>query len=343
MRVLAIAAFIILLVSPEAIISASFQLSFAAVTALIAFYDMGWQPLYLWSKDGGWHRKFIVYVTGIIFSTAVATLATTPFTMFLFNRLTAQALFGNLLAIPLTGLFVMPSALLAMLSMIFGGVQWCFDLFAWSIKTLSWIAFWVQSFPGAAILVPALPDSFIILFTFGGLWICLWKGKLKLLGILPMSIACWLALTTTQPDILVSSKGIGFFHEGKLEISKHLGWFEKAMWRRHLGVKEVKIWESDERTDKSGILLIADPREHSKNWLKNKCTTRDIKLIITNGYLDRLCQNTQPFSLESYENPGNFPLLMSRINLKGGIIALWLHPLRVESTSDTDKDKPWGK
>ena len=342
MRVLAIAAFIILLISPEAIISASFQLSFAAVTALIAFYDMGWRPLYLWSKDGGWHRKFIVYVTGIIFSTVIATLATTPFTMALFNRLTAQALLGNLLAIPLTGLFVMPSALLATLSMIFGGIQWCFDLFAWSIKTLSSIAFWVQSFPGAAILVPSLPDSFIILFAFGSLWICLWKGKLRLFGILPMSIACCIALTTRQPDILVSPKGIGFFHKGKLEVSKHLGWFEKAMWQRHLGVNEVKVWESDDLTDTNGILLIADPREHSKIWLKNKCATKDMKIIITNGYLDRLCQNTQLFSLESQKNPNKFPLLISRLNLKGGTIVLWLHPLKIENTSDVDKDKPWG-
>lgn len=337
MRILAIAAFTIILIYPDCVISASFQLSFAAVTALIAFYDMGWRPLYLWAKDGGWLRQVTLYVVGVGLSTVVATLATTPFTMFLFNRLTVQALLGNLLAIPLTGVFVMPSAFLATMSMIFGGWQWCFDLFAFSIKCLCWIAFWVQSFPGAAVLVPTLPNAFIVLFTFGGLWVCLWQGRLKLLGIPLMVGAVVLMFTVKQPDILISQKGIGVFEGGRLSLSKNVGWFEKLMWQRHLGVREVTEWAEDTYELPGHTLLIADPRDRSKPWLKNKCEG-GARLILTNGYLDRICKNTHPFD-EGREGIK----LLSRVDLKdGGVIAVWLNPLHVEYTSQVDKDKPWG-
>ncbi len=50
----------------------------------------------------------------------VASLATLPFAIFYFGRATHYAVLGNLLAMPVMGLVVMPAAALSVVAMPFG-------------------------------------------------------------------------------------------------------------------------------------------------------------------------------------------------------------------------------
>jgi len=61
MRLVAIAATVILLVRPESLLSASFQLSFAAVVGLVAVYESGWERLQQWSLERGLFRRLGTY------------------------------------------------------------------------------------------------------------------------------------------------------------------------------------------------------------------------------------------------------------------------------------------
>ena len=103
LRSLSIAATLVLLFYPEALLSVSFQLSFAAVTALIT----GYTCFKIQNRLGH-------YITSLMLSTCLATLATFPFTIETFQRITLQAITGNLVAIPLTTFWIMPSALLSL-------------------------------------------------------------------------------------------------------------------------------------------------------------------------------------------------------------------------------------
>jgi competence protein ComEC len=90
MRLVAWAALFILLLSPESLLSVSFQLSFAAVTALVAVYETitarrEWaanEPARVQSAGSRIPR----YVLQLGLSSMIATLATAPFALYHFNR-----------------------------------------------------------------------------------------------------------------------------------------------------------------------------------------------------------------------------------------------------------------
>ncbi len=116
MRSLALAAFTVLLFSPESLLSASFQLSFAAVLGLLAFYESAWptlqEKIFQNSSNFLGIKKILWALFGIFMTTLIASLATTPYSIAFFQRFTAQSILGNLLAIPLVSVLVMPLGLL---------------------------------------------------------------------------------------------------------------------------------------------------------------------------------------------------------------------------------------
>ena len=120
MRSVAWAACAILLITPEALVGASLQMSFAAVVALVAAYE-GTRDYRMRQRIGsGPLRRAGLYVAGIALTSVVATLATAPYSVFHFNRLALYGVVANVLAVPLTGLWVMPWAVAAFLLMPFG-------------------------------------------------------------------------------------------------------------------------------------------------------------------------------------------------------------------------------
>ncbi len=108
MGLVAWAAVIILLISPEALLGASFQMSFAAVVALIATFEVSRQGLVEWrGRQGRWGRGWrwpLIYLGGIALTTLVAGLATAPFALIIFNRVVSYGLVANLLAVPVMAL-----------------------------------------------------------------------------------------------------------------------------------------------------------------------------------------------------------------------------------------------
>lgn len=195
MRSIVVAALVILVIIPQSLLSASFQLSFAAVVALIAFYEKFSSFYYRKRTEAAPTSKYLKTlwylgcgVLSVTLTTLVATLATTPFTIALFQRFTLQGILGNVLVIPLVSFWIMPCALLAVSSLIFGGFDCCFWLWKQGIALMVKIAIWVSSLPGAAITVPTPHPLFILLITFGGLWLCLWHKAWRWWGIVPMVI-----------------------------------------------------------------------------------------------------------------------------------------------------------
>jgi competence protein ComEC len=81
-RAIAYAALAIMLISPEAAAGPSFQMSFAAVAGLIAFYEAMRERLSEWHAHAGMLRRCGLYLLGIVFTTLVTTVATMPFTIY---------------------------------------------------------------------------------------------------------------------------------------------------------------------------------------------------------------------------------------------------------------------
>ncbi len=119
MRLVAWAAVVILLAAPEGLLGPSFQMSFAAVVALIACYERYAIRAPAMEPDTAarrWRRGFL----GLALTSLIAGMATAPFAMYSFNRFTTYGLLANLIAVPVTDFWVMPFALLAMLAMTIG-------------------------------------------------------------------------------------------------------------------------------------------------------------------------------------------------------------------------------
>lgn len=243
MRTVAFAAFLILLLTPEAFLTASFQLSFAAVVGLVAGYETWRTPLSRWSLGGGFLRKGILYASGLAFTSLLATLSTLPFTLYIFHRMSIHAIEANLLAVPLTSLVIMPAAflscLLAPLSL--GEVPlWILEK---SIKLLISIATTVSTWPGANLPVAQPPLLSFALFIGGGLWLCLWKRPWRRWGLLPLFAGVCLLYTMHPPHILIDGRGkvaAVYDEEGTLHVSStRRGKFTVEIWKKHLAAHQI--------------------------------------------------------------------------------------------------------
>src|SRR6201991_1120194 len=128
-RTLALAAIVVLVLAPEALVHPSFQMSFAATLGLVALVQIGMPRLFATPENSAaakvalWGGRELVTLALASF---VAGLATTPYAAFHFHRITPYGLLANLAAMPVVSAIVMPAGLLGLAAMPFGldGVFW---------------------------------------------------------------------------------------------------------------------------------------------------------------------------------------------------------------------------
>jgi competence protein ComEC len=199
MRSLALAAAILLLARPQDIAEPGFQMSFAAVAALIAVaeWEQGRERI---RPRGALYRR----VHGIAMTSLVGSLATLPFALFHFGRATHYAVLGNLFAMPVMGLWVMPAAALSVVLMPFGLESAPLHLLGLGIQTMVAIGTWVAGLPGAVTLAPAMPMAALLSMTAGGLWLVIWRRRWRWWGVLPVLFGVGVAWRAPLPDMLVA-------------------------------------------------------------------------------------------------------------------------------------------
>jgi competence protein ComEC len=211
MRSLAFAATILLLMQPETLITPGFQMSFAAVSSLIAVAE--WEQARHAKRDdaGGWQspywRSLRRYLGGIATTSLVGSLATAPYAAFHFDRATHYAVLGNLLAMPVMGFIAMPAAAISVILMPLGLDRVPLHVMGWGIDIMLAIGRWVSALPGSVTAISARPVSALVLISLGGLWIVIWRRPWRWLGLLPVAAGIAIAILTTPPDILVGRDG----------------------------------------------------------------------------------------------------------------------------------------
>ena len=238
-RVLAFAAVAVLLLNPAALIGPSFQMSFAAVLGLIA----GWEAARPWLARGNaprpiWQRAGLL-VLGSVATSVIAGLATTPFGLHHFGRLQLYGVAANAVAVPLTSLLVMPAGMAAMLLMPFGLDAWPLAVMGWGIEGILAVARGVASWPGAALAMAPLPGWGLALMAFGFLWLCLWRTRWRLLGLLPIALGFAGWSVVGMPVALASSDGrlFAFQTDGQVFVERRPGAsrFIGESWLRGFG------------------------------------------------------------------------------------------------------------
>lgn len=239
LRLIAFAAFIILLSRPEALLNPSFQLSFAAVTALVALSrsPLG-QRLATGGPEEGLLPKAGRLLLALVLTGIVAEAILTPIALFHFGRTGAYGVFANILAIPLTSLVIMPLlGLWLFLSIL--GLGW---LASWALvpalETLAAIATHTAAVPGATLSLPSVPLAPFLLIVAGALPLLLFEGRLRWAGLPLLAAGAIWAIAAPRPDLLISADGrqVAVVADGHLHTLRgHRGGFLASSWAEASG------------------------------------------------------------------------------------------------------------
>ena len=207
LRLLAWAAMLVLLLAPESLVGASFQMSFAAVLALIALYETLRFPMRRWRSGGGFGRRVLLYLGGLAASTVVAGAASGIVALHHFGRITQYGLVANMVAVPVTAFWVMPWGVAAFLLMPFGLEHLALQPMAHGIEVILATAEAVSAWPGAAVQIPPMPAGGLVLCALGGLWLCIWQGRVRWAGIAGLAAGFATMVLPDPPDVLINGNG----------------------------------------------------------------------------------------------------------------------------------------
>lgn len=343
LRLVAWAASVILIFAPESLLSASFQMSFAAVTALVAGYELF--AAYRARRTGarGPFSRVGLYLGTVTLSSVIAGLATAPFAIYHFNRIAWFGLAANLIAVPVTALWIMPWAIAAVLLLPFGAEELALIPMAWGIEVVIQVAHAVAAWPGAVTLVPAMPLFGLLLVALGGAWLCLWRRSWRLGGLVSMVLGLATIPLMSLPDVLIDGNGKLFAArsaDGALRLSsKSQAKFEGKLWLRRDGqnnqaatLMKAGLDAPEIACDALGciyrrtgqvVALITDERALAEDCLS-------ATVVVARVPVRRNCRQPE--------------VVIDRFDLwREGAHAIWLSPktIRVETVSAYRGRRPW--
>jgi len=206
LRAVALAAVIILISRPESLIEAGFQMSFAATTALVAVFAYVRDRHWLVPNGSFWQRMAVRLIV-LVMSSAIAGLATAPIAAFHFNRVAQYGLLANLASVPLMGVLVMPAAVIATILTPTGlaGIFWAIT--SAGLKWILFVAATVAALDGAIHHVVKPPMAVLVAIVIGALVLILFRGRGRMVGLLPIVAGFLIWPTVDRPTILVSDTG----------------------------------------------------------------------------------------------------------------------------------------
>jgi competence protein ComEC len=210
LRSLALAALLILVSEPEVVVQPGFEMSFCATASLVALAEI-WpratRPVGLpWpiavfqrARDG---------LIALFMVSLVAGAATGPFAIQHFNRIANFGVFANLTADLVASVAMMPALAVALLlePLGHGVAQPALFVAGWSARAIIALGKFFATAPGAVSTASAAPQIALVLSYFGILFVCLWKGRLRWLG-LPLAAAVAVWPRPAPPTIWVAGDG----------------------------------------------------------------------------------------------------------------------------------------
>ena len=343
-RLVFIAALVILLHSPAIVVTASFQLSFAAVLALIGFsFSTSSRQSHLTNRRG-----VLWWLCNLFFCSLVASLATLPFVAFHFKTISLLGIPANMLAVPWTGFIIMPLVLLCFLTIPLGAGELFLFLLAQALNGLMMLAEFFGDFPLSTVAVPAF-DSLVL----GGvilvlLWLVLVQGALRWFGFLPLPLLIIGAMIQPRPVVLidataklmaVQSREDAFFSTLRGES------FTRKNWLRYWGVE--KMLQFGARTGDQNNPLICDP-----SGCIFSTGTRNLALSFRPDSLEQDCKNVDLVIARYPVNglPCSAQIFDRRDIMRAGGLALWPEHTAWRVTAldgrsleqqETQRQRPW--
>lgn len=207
LRLIATGALFVMLFWPEAVVGPSFQMSFIAVTAIVALYEYPPARALFERREEGRGRQLLRNFGALLITGLAVELALTPIAFAHFHRSGLLGALANMVAIPLTSFVVMPAEVAALALDVVGLGAPAWWVVGVSLKLLLWLAHLVSAQPYATVSMPVAGGAAFPVAMLGLLWLMLWRTGLRWLGI-PVALAGFgLTLSASAPDVLVTSDG----------------------------------------------------------------------------------------------------------------------------------------
>jgi competence protein ComEC len=204
---------IVLLVEPEAVLQPGFEMSFCATASLVAMAEI-WPRAHR-TSGLAWPLATLQaardWLIAMVMVSLVAGTATGPFAIQHFNRVANYGVFANLTADFIASALLMPALALCLLVQALGlGPDQVGPLFwvaGWAARSVISIGQFFSTAPGAAIAMSSAPTIALAISYLGIVFACLWRGKLRWLGV-PMAAAVALWPRPTPPVAWMSDPNL---------------------------------------------------------------------------------------------------------------------------------------
>ncbi|MEO1659305.1 MAG: ComEC/Rec2 family competence protein [Pseudomonadota bacterium] len=301
LRNAALAAIVIVVLRPEAVISAGFQMSFAAVVALIASFSYIEERLPR-SDDHSPLMKALRFTGGLAMTSLVAGLATAPFALFHFGRFASFGLLANMLAMPIITLGVMPAAVLALFVMPLGLDGLVLALVGRGVEMVIGIASWTANLPGAVQLVGSVPTQSFLCAVVGLFTLAIFRAPWRLVGACLMALALPLSAGEQPPDVFLSRdlRNVGVRLEGDgpalALLSKRRDRFTAEVWLRSIAEEPDVTAQATLAACSEGVcyqpLLSGDDIAvlDGETGIDEACARAEIVILRTHGTSGQPCR-----------------------------------------------------
>jgi competence protein ComEC len=207
LRLVAAGALLILLLWPEALIGPSFQMSFAAIIAIVALGEHPRFRAFAAARDEVALARLLRHLGVMLLTGFAVELVLAPIALFHFHKAGLLGAFANLIAIPLTTFVVMPLEALALLLDLVGLGAPFWWLMAKTLDLLLLIAHTVAASPWATMASPSLSAEAFGATILGGLWCLLWRSRWRWAGLVPVLAGVAVVATAPLPDVLITGDG----------------------------------------------------------------------------------------------------------------------------------------
>jgi competence protein ComEC len=248
LRGLGLAAAALMLISPQQVPEVSFQMSFSAVLALIS----GYEALRPWLRrlySKSWHRRFASHLVALALTSALAGSASAPYGAYHFGHVQIYFILANMLAVPLTALWVMPAGLIALALMPLHLEALALVPMGWGAEAILWVARSTAALPEATFVVPHIPIWGLCVFSLGLAWLGLWQTRWRLAGMVLMAAGLASPLLDRPPDLLVSADGrliaIRTPQGAFLQQAQGGSKFTRDAWAQYWAVKSFHMIQKD--------------------------------------------------------------------------------------------------
>ena len=221
MRNLALTVLFIVAFEPEALLGASFQLSFAAVAALVAVHE--WRADHLAKSrriatpapSGRFSEAREVFLERVlhgpgatILATLCATAATASFMAADFHEISPYVLIGNPLTLAIIEFFAIPCAIIGALLYPLGLDGFVWGYLAWGIELVTWLAGLIASAPGASLHLRAFAPWALPFLALAVVSAVIWRSwTLKATALPLLAIGLAGARTGAPFDVAIAPTG----------------------------------------------------------------------------------------------------------------------------------------